>query len=59
MAQVEGERIELKLELVLESGAAFKVSDGRTTCWLSRSLCSFDGDMFYLPAWLAKERGLL
>lgn len=55
----EAERIELKLDLIRQTEAAYLVSDGDTSVWLPKVQASYDGECFYMPQWLALEKGLV
>lgn len=58
MTSRRSDLVDIELELRFETDEAFKVSDGKTVCWLPKSQCERDGKVFTMPEWLAVEKGL-
>lgn len=48
-------------EVLHETAAAYRFYDGKTTVWLPKSQCEWDGDsaVMTLPLWLAKDKELI
>lgn len=59
MTSGRSDLVDVELELRFETGDAFKVSDGTIVCWLPKSQCERDGNVFTMPEWLAAEKGLV
>ena len=63
MADRDAKLCDIAAELCHETAAAYLVFDGSRKVWLSKSLvenCEHDGaDIFTMPEWLAKEKGLI
>lgn len=55
-------QVELLLDLIRDTDAAWYVTDGNIFVWIPKSLVEQNGDdprLFTLPEWLAIDRGLL
>lgn len=48
-------------EVLHETPKAFRFYDGKTTVWLPKSQCEWDGEkgIMTLPYWLAKDKELI
>lgn len=55
----QSDLVDLELTVLVETTAAYRVTDGTKTVWIPKSQCERDGDTFTMPEWLGKEKGLI
>jgi hypothetical protein len=52
--------VDIEAELLHETPGAYRIYDGKTTCWLPKSQVERNDDgTFTMPRWLATEKGLV
>lgn len=60
MPTVESKLTDIAGEVRGETGAAYRLYDGKTTEWVPKSLVENNGDgTFTMPEWLAREKGFI
>ena len=51
---------DIEAELLNETPAAFRITDGKVTVWVPKSQVEHNNDgTFTMPSWLAVEKGLV
>ncbi|UFX42164.1 hypothetical protein HAP47_0023170 [Bradyrhizobium sp. 41S5] len=57
---MKSDLVDIAAELKVETPAAFKIFDGKTTEWVPKSQVERNDDgTWTMPEWLAKEKGFI